>query len=324
MCLESVYVPASVEIIDFGAFANCTALTEVTFAPDSRLIVIDGFFGCMRLYRIEIPASVRIIGFSKDAEGFLIMSMAPFSECEALTEVIFAADSHLQVINGFQVCPSLCRLEIPTTVEQIGSTSFSTCKALREVTFAAPSRLQVINGFQECRALCRVEIPASVVVITEESFSECRALTEVIFAPESCLRVINGFQECRSLHRVEIPASVEEIESWSFSDCRALTEVIFATGSRLRTMNAFQGCTSLYRLDIPASVERMSSSEGDRYEGYAYGRELSVRELRLPSGTRIRSVHRNDHVRGFITFDDEKDVKIRRRQVHQWLAGFRR
>jgi hypothetical protein len=46
-----------------------------------------------------------------------------FMECTGLTEVIFAADSHLRTINGFRGCRSLSRLEIPASVEEIGSST---------------------------------------------------------------------------------------------------------------------------------------------------------------------------------------------------------
>jgi hypothetical protein len=111
---------------------------------------------------MEIPASVESIGFSKMMNIFQMLHWPPFSNCTSLREVLFAGDSRLKVIDGFQGCTSLRRVEIPASVEEIKSRSFFGCTALTEVTFARDSRLRVIHGFQGCTSLYRLEIPASV------------------------------------------------------------------------------------------------------------------------------------------------------------------
>jgi hypothetical protein len=53
-------------------------------------LFIEGFGECRSLRRLEIPASVEEI----DSSAFM--------ECSGLTEVIFATDSRLRKVNGFQ------------------------------------------------------------------------------------------------------------------------------------------------------------------------------------------------------------------------------
>jgi hypothetical protein len=106
---ESGDIPASVEVVPASAFEECTKLTEILFAADCRLRVLDGFKGCTSLSRVEIPEAVEEVAESA------------FESCTALTEVILAANSRLTKINGFHGCTSLLRLKIPASIQAINS-----------------------------------------------------------------------------------------------------------------------------------------------------------------------------------------------------------
>jgi hypothetical protein len=129
----------------------------------------------------------------------------------------------------------------------------------------------------------------------------------VIFASDSRLRVLFGFARCTSLSRLEIPASVEKICHPAFAGCSGLTEVIFANDSRLILLDGFRRCASLSRLKVPASVEQIGSlvrrSEGPR------------RELIFRPGTQWMPSAKGAPLRGFVIFEDENDLKRRRRQA---------
>lgn len=74
--ITSVFIPASVQIIDFGAFSN-SSLETVTFAPNSGLTTIgNSAFVNSKLTSISIPASVTSIESS-------------FRELPTLTSVYF-------------------------------------------------------------------------------------------------------------------------------------------------------------------------------------------------------------------------------------------
>jgi hypothetical protein len=62
-----------------------------------------------------------------------------------LKEVLFEAGSHLRDIEGFQGCGSLIRIDIPASVEVIGSLAFFGCSGLKEVRFEAGSHLRRIE-----------------------------------------------------------------------------------------------------------------------------------------------------------------------------------
>jgi hypothetical protein len=141
-----------------------------------------------------------------------------------------------------------------------------------------------------------------------------------MFAADTKLERIDGFGECRSLSRVEIHASVEEIGRWGFSKCSGLTEVIFATDSRLRQVDGFGSCGSLSRLELPASVERIGSPGRFVLKRWESLGDLPRRELIFPSGTHLRPNAKVEGFRGFVIFEDENDLKRRRRQFHMNMA----
>jgi hypothetical protein len=185
-----------------------------------------------------------------------------------------------------------------------------------EVIFSADSRLNEIDGFVRCTSLSRIEIPASVEKIGITAFSGCSGLTEVIFSADSRLREIDGFRECTSLSRMEIPGSVEEIGHEAFSRCSCLTEVTFEINGCLKQLSGFAKCRSLRRLEVPASVEKISPLTECCYWKRGPLGDLTRRELIFKSGTRLKPHEKEEGFSGFIIFEDENDLKRRRRQVH--------
>jgi hypothetical protein len=61
---------------------------------------------------IEIADSVETIG------------MNDFNNCKSLKRIIFSSGNRLRKIVGFECCTSLCRIEIPPSLEIIGDSGF--------------------------------------------------------------------------------------------------------------------------------------------------------------------------------------------------------
>ena len=248
--LQSIEIPASVETIATAAFKGCTALTTVTFEKGSQLKTIEGgyydkttdcygaFSDCTSLTSIEIPASVETI------------ESTAFKRCTALTTVTFEKGSQLKTIEGgdvfsdyygaFSDCTSLTSIEIPASVETIGSTAFERCTALTTVTFEKGSQLKIIelDTFRSCHSLTSIEIPASVETIGAAAFIYCTALTTVTFEKGSQLKTIWGghdefnsppiyygaFSYLPNLKIMDMSTctQVEELGTGAFANCSSL------------------------------------------------------------------------------------------------------
>jgi hypothetical protein len=135
--LNSIYIPASVEILGEGCFEKCTSLSQVTFEPGSRLTRIGNcaFRICSSLTSICIPADV------EEIPGYC------FIDCHSLTNLVFESGSQLvRILEGaFQNCRSLRSLFIPSQVEIIEFGALLGCTSVREMIFETPSRLRQLE-----------------------------------------------------------------------------------------------------------------------------------------------------------------------------------
>jgi hypothetical protein len=56
--LRAIHIPASVTVLQFGCFMNCTALSSITFEAHSRLVAIESnAFRGTGIKKICIPTS---------------------------------------------------------------------------------------------------------------------------------------------------------------------------------------------------------------------------------------------------------------------------
>ena len=173
-----------------------------------------------------------------------------FKRCTALTTVTFEKGSQLKTIEGgdifsdyygaFSDCTSLTSIEIPASVETIGSTAFERCTALTTVTFEKGSQLKIIefDTFRSCHSLTSIEIPASVETIGVAAFIYCTALTTVTFEKGSQLKTIGGghdefnsppiyygaFSYLPNLKIMDMSTctQVEELGTGAFANCSSL------------------------------------------------------------------------------------------------------
>ena len=104
-------------------------------------------------------------------------------------------------------------VEIPASVEEIGSGCFSGCSSLCRVTFASGSVLKLIGkeSFRRCENLEELEIPASVKELGEYCFSGCCSLSRLTFGDGSVLNRIgkDAFSGCHELNELAIPGGVD-------------------------------------------------------------------------------------------------------------------
>ncbi len=144
--LESITIPASVININTEAFARCSNLKQVTFAPNSKLESLgqDAFQGC-GIESITIPKSLKTL-----SDGYA------FNQCIKLSTVIFEEGSTLDNIGActFWGC-AIEHIDLPSTLKVIGTEAFARCK------------------------LTSIKIPGSVTEIKSKAFANCASLTKV-------------------------------------------------------------------------------------------------------------------------------------------------
>jgi len=159
---------------------------------------------------------------------------------------------------AFRLCDTLKAVNIPASVQNVGSYSFSYNDNLETVIFEEGSLLKVIGDrvFSNCDKLKMITLPANLEEIGVATFMHSN-LQEVIFEEGSHLQVIGSqaFRYCKELKVVTLPPALKKIEARAFS-YSGLERVIFEEGSDLETIGdgAFY-LSELESINIPLGVE---------------------------------------------------------------------
>jgi hypothetical protein len=268
--LESICVPASVEVLCEKCFYGLTKLSSVTFESGSKLREIKSrvFCQCCSLKSIFLPAAVSEI----DGSTFI----------ESSIEEIHVDSENP---NFFAPGPFLVEVKEMTLIRYLGRTTNVRIDHFGHLTFTQIGA-NVFRGESTLVSLC---IPAVVEILGETCFSESTSLCELTFESGSRLNTIQDlvFCSCSSLVSICIPAQVEYIPAFCFAMCTSLAELTFERGSKLIELcsGAFSGCFSIRSIIFPSRLEIMgfgSLDECRSLSGLTFEIPSRMRELDLP------------------------------------------
>ena len=129
--IQMVYIGSGCKTIECKAFYEYPYLSQLVFEENSILDSIkDTAFSGTAIEKLEVPASVT--------------SLAGFSDCKNLKEVIFAEDCKLSGISDFYNT-AIEKIKIPASVQTITPKAFKGCTQLKELTFETPLYVLIIN-----------------------------------------------------------------------------------------------------------------------------------------------------------------------------------
>ena len=151
---------------------------------------------------------------------------------------------------AFQGANKLTSMDIPNTVETIGTEAFRNMKGLVTVNFQAPSKVKELKAdvFRACDKLKEVVLPASITEIAA-AFYECGELEKITIPAGSKLKTIkaSAFATNKKLKNFNIEGScdLETIESNAFANAEKLESFNFPKSVKNIELNAFSGCKSM-------------------------------------------------------------------------------
>jgi len=188
----------------------------------------------------------------------------------------YSPEGHRVVAIGdraFSGMSSLCRVDLPASLERIGARAFAFCDNLMEIRFGGRSgfysslsyigdrafmgcdRLTVLalgelhgnltcgkKAFAHCTRLRAAVLPMGMMEISEGMFEGCRSLT-YLRLPES-LSIIHtsAFSSCVSLSFLSLPSNVYRVDDCAFSFCASLDNIQLPEGECLVSATAFLDC----------------------------------------------------------------------------------
>ena len=116
----AIAIPAGIETINSGVFANNESLTSVSMSDTVTTMGNGVFSGCTQLVSIRLSNNLNSI------------PDATFSDCSALSSVSYGNVNSIGA-RAFYGCASLADIRIPASVSSIGSGAFEGCSNLTAI-----------------------------------------------------------------------------------------------------------------------------------------------------------------------------------------------
>ena len=230
--LESIHIPAGVEILGKYMFYQASNLQSITFADGINLTAIpDRMFYKTKITSIVIPESVEAIEQYAFAYTSLTSVVIPakvktigvdaFYSCKELSSVTFADNSELTTIDNyaFTYNSKLTSIKLPAAIESIGNNAFAGCTALASVEFAVNA-----EGKSNLKTL-------GTNVFGSTTYGGC-AFTEITFPEtyEAFELGKNMFNKCTNLETVNLSSTVSKIDG-AFLLCPSIKKITVAEGN---------------------------------------------------------------------------------------------
>lgn len=219
------------------------------------------FAGCEELKRVELPKTVKTIGFRA------------FYGCRNLVSVNIPDEMETIESEAFNYCTGLQKINIPANVTSIGDGAFWHNWALKNIVVDVNNKEYVdVSGVLFSKNATRLiaypagktdqtyAIPANTTTIGTGAFSDCKDLVSVVL-PKTLVEIRSyAFQNCARLASITLPKGIENIYSGTFSGCEELKQVVFPKKMNKIGNKAFADCAFLSNVVVPDGVELVGDS----------------------------------------------------------------
>lgn len=176
--LSSVVIPDRVTTISRDAFSHCNSLRDVEIGRNVSTIDRGAFGHCAFLEQIIVDENnteycdKEGVLFSKDGTTLLCYPAGKYDDTYSIPDGVTR-------ISEFAFCGAnnLVTLNIPSSIQMIGTSAFAECVKLSHVYIAENVSNIGAFAFNKCTNLDFILLPSSIRSIETNSFSECDKLT---------------------------------------------------------------------------------------------------------------------------------------------------
>jgi len=136
----------------------------------------------------------------------------------------------------------LKRINLPSTLEEIGISAFRNCEKLEDIIVPDGLRSLEIWAFSNCKSIQIINIPPNLKTIGQAAFLSCHSLTDIAFS-EGLLKISQrAFSFCTSLVSITLPSSLKVIGREAFDGCERLNEIHIPHTIESIERGAFRSC----------------------------------------------------------------------------------
>ena len=271
--MKNLTVNSSVTTIDQYAFQNCSALENATIQNNGN-IGQYAFQNCSALENVTLQNN-GMIGLqafesssTKNPATYIISNVGSISE------------------STFANCTAMTNLTIDSCVTTIDQYAFQNCSALENATIQNNGTIGA-SAFENCTKLQKVRFGNKVGDIYQSAFYNCVVLDSLILPNTVTALGNNAFYNCNNLAFAQLSNTLSTIGNAAFGRCNSLPEVFIPKSVSSIGQGAFNQCTSLSVVGFedgtsPLSLGRNSANKGLFYDcpldSVYIGRELSYQK----------------------------------------------
>ena len=216
-------------------FMGCTNLEQLTVSSAKFSFETSGYNALKKLDFQDTINSIKVISDGEDNLNEILLSdtvqEVECRKCRNLREIVLPES--VQKVN-FEDCTNLKNVRMPYGVREI--VSFAGCTSLE--TIELPETVETIGtrAFFNCRSLKKISIPEKVQKIEEATFCQCENLEEVDLGKVTEIGFA-AFNGCKKIKDVIIPETVTVMDRAAFERCGVQT--ICFLGKKLPEGTAF-------------------------------------------------------------------------------------
>lgn len=242
---------------------NRSAISVQCFDPDATAIVIPARIG-------ELTIKTCILNMTWQETDSYTLTISDGIEGlygEALKASSVTLPNTLKVLNSpFAGNRLLTEIELPASLETLGSWAFRECGRLQTVTFLkdanGKSNLKSIgdNVFEATRVRS-IELPEGLTSLGKYAFS--RSTIQTITLPDSLETIGDyAFDKASYLESITLPASLKTLGWASFQYAQRLTSVDMSKCTQLTVIEShmFTNCTALRSIIMSDSITELQAS----------------------------------------------------------------
>lgn len=276
--VKKVVIPASVTYINSSAFENCSSLNEFEVAEDNE----------------EYYTEDGVI-YDKKADSQLVLF--PCGRDGAYS----VPDTVKTIGDGAFYTSRLESLEIPASVETIGSGIVDYCSFLTTITVSEDNAIySSSDGIVYDKSQTRLvivppgisgehTIPNTVTELEDFAFYSCYKLTKINLPRKLKTLPMGVFAGCSGLKTIQLPDGLETIEDRAFIGCTSLESITIPEALTNFGAYVFTQCTSLQSIKVDDLNFEFNSKKGVLFNAsgdtlYAYPTGKSG-DYEIPSGT---------------------------------------